>query len=320
MKKYPSIEQFRNVIRELKMNHDYQGKDANDGPIYNHISDYPVILFRGTVKLHGSNAGIVRYKDGLTQFQSREQVLGVGNDNAGFYQTHVNKNLDFLFEDIEFNDYIAIYGEWCGKGIQSGVAISQLPKMLVIFGCKVDDVWVDFKKSDPTQQIYNINDFPTFEVEVDFNHPEIAQNEFVKLTEQVESECPVGKEFGVSGIGEGIVWKAMHNDKYYSFKTKGEKHSNSKVKTIAAVDIEEVNSINEFVDFALTENRLKQGLDKLTEMGLPVDQTSTGAYLKWIVGDVLKEEGDTMVKNGLNEKKVCSALSTKARVWFFQNF
>ena len=34
MKKYPSIEQFRNVIRSVKTNHDYQGKDEKSKAIY----------------------------------------------------------------------------------------------------------------------------------------------------------------------------------------------------------------------------------------------------------------------------------------------
>ena len=54
MKKYPSIDQFRNVIRAVKTNHDYQGKDTETGePIYQHTSPYPTLTFNGTVKIHG---------------------------------------------------------------------------------------------------------------------------------------------------------------------------------------------------------------------------------------------------------------------------
>ena len=75
MIKYPSIEQFRNVIRTVKERHDYQGKSENGEPIYQHVSPYPVIKFTGTVKLHGTNAGIVLCKDGTMSFQSRERQL-----------------------------------------------------------------------------------------------------------------------------------------------------------------------------------------------------------------------------------------------------
>ena len=192
--------------------------------------------------------------------------------------------------------------------------------MFVVFGCKVDDNWIDFERFDNEQGIYNINQFPTYSIDIDFNQPELAQNKLIEMTMQVEDECPVGKYFGVSGVGEGIVFKCNYNGQQYTFKSKGEKHSASKVKTIASVNVDEINSINEFVDYVLTESRLQQGIDKLKETGKTVDQKSTGDYLKWIVGDVLKEENDTIVANQLDVKKVCSAISNKARIWYFQNF
>jgi len=76
MKKYNSIEQFRNVIRKVKENHDYQGKDESGNAIYSHTSDYPTIKFRGTVKIHGTNAAVVKYKsDERIEFQSRESSI-----------------------------------------------------------------------------------------------------------------------------------------------------------------------------------------------------------------------------------------------------
>lgn len=320
MKKFPSIEQFRNVIRSVKERHDYKGKDELEQPIYRHDEPYPVLTFTGTVKLHGTNAAVVLYKDGHIEYQSRENVLSLTKDNAGFMLNMSGKNLGFLFDGIDFDDYIAVYGEWCGQGIQKGVAISGLPKMFVVFGCKVDDNWIDFERFDNEQGIYNINQFPTYSIDIDFNQPELAQNKLIEMTIQVEDECPVGKYFGTSGVGEGIVFKCNYNDQQYTFKSKGEKHQNSRVKTIAAVDVDEINSIKEFVDYVLTESRLQQGIDKLKEAGKAVDQQSTGDYLRWAVGDVLKEENDTIIANQLDVKKVCSAISNKARIWYFQNF
>lgn len=320
MIKYPSIEQFRNVIRTVRERHDYQGKSETGEPIYQHDSPYPTIKFTGTTKLHGTNAAIVLYKDGPLRFQSRERRLTLTHDNAGFMLAMMGKQLEFLFEGISFNKSITIFGEWCGQGIQKGVAISQLPKMFVIFGCKVDDEWVRFTKSDPNQLIFNINDFPNWEIDIDFNNPELSQNQLIEWTLEVETECPVGKAFGVTGVGEGIVFSADWNGTRLAFKSKGEKHSASKVKTIAAVDVDQINSINEFVDYVLTESRLNQGMDKLKELGKEVNQKSTGDFLRWIVNDVFKEEQDTIVENQLDPKKLNSALSNKARVWFFQNF
>ena len=126
MKKYPSIEQFRNVIKKVRLLHDFSGKDENGKPVYQHLSNYPTLKFHGTVKLHGTNSAVVKYSDGHIEFQSRERVLSLEGDNAGFMTAMSNKNLDFLFDGIEFNDFIAVYGEWCGGNIQKGVAINGL--------------------------------------------------------------------------------------------------------------------------------------------------------------------------------------------------
>jgi hypothetical protein len=317
MKKFPSIEQFRSVVRTVKTQHDYQGKDENGDPIYQHLSNYPILKFQGTVKLHGTNAAVVRYKDGRTEYQSRERVLSLEQDNANFMMATMPKNLDFLFSGIEFDDYCAVYGEWCGGNIQKGVALNGLPKMFVIFGIKVDDEWVDLPswKYDNENGIYNILQFPTYEVDIDFNNPELIQNKLIEDTLAVEDECPVGKFFGVSGIGEGIVFKCVTNPNLI-FKSKGEKHSVSKVKTLNSVDVESLAGIQEFVDSVVTDNRLEQGINYLKEMGIEVHPKNTGEFLRWVVTDVLKEETDTIVANQFDMKRVKSAVTNKARVYF----
>lgn len=320
MKKYPSIEQFRNVIRTVKTRHDYQGKDDEGAPIYQHLSDYPILTFKGTVKLHGTNAGIVKYKDRI-EFQSRERVLSLEEDNAGFALFMSNKNLDFLFEGIEFNDHIAVYGEWCGGNIQKGVAVCKLPKMFVIFGYMVDDVWIDIpadKIFDKEMHIYHIDMFKTFLIDIDFNSPESVQNTLIDLTISVEEKCPVGATFGVEGIGEGIVFTCL-SDPTLKFKSKGEKHSSSKVKVLNAVDTEEIESIKEFVEYAVTESRLNQALQYLKDNNIELHQKSTGDFLSWVVKDIIKEENDTIVKNQIDLKKAKSAIAIKARQWFFNN-
>lgn len=170
-----------------------------------------------------------------------------------------------------------------------------------------------------TDDIKFIYDYKTWTIDIDFNDPQSVQNQLVEWTIEVENECPFGKAFGVSGVGEGIVWwNRMTNLK---FKTKGEKHSASKVKTlkeIAAVDIEKMNSIKELVDSALSENRLKQGLDKLGEMGLDIDVKNTGAYIKWCCQDVLKEEKDVIVASGFDVKEIMPVVSEAAKKFWFE--
>lgn len=258
---FPSVDQFRQTVREVKANHDYQDKDENGDAKYLHISPYPTIEFTGTVKLHGANAAVVLYKDGHIEYQSRERVLELQRDNLNFMLNMMGKDFSALFNQYYFAEHIAIFGEWCGQGIQKGVAISGLPKMFVIFGVNVDGQWVDIVKSDLPESVYLISDFPYYKIVIDFNSPELVQNELIKFTEEVEKQCPVGLHFGAIGIGEGIVWEGEYNDRSYWFKVKGEKHSISKAKTLASVDVEMVENINEFVDNVLTEQRLEQGIN-----------------------------------------------------------
>ena len=340
MKKYPSIEQFRNIIKTIRTNHDYQGKDSDGNAIYQHLSDYPTLTFHGTVKLHGTNAAIVLYKDSHKEYQSRERVLSLEADNAGFMLAMSNIDTSDLFSDIVFNDYIAVYGEWCGGSIQKGVALTSLPKMFVVFGIKIDDVWSDpqdyFYSSElnnsnnfdinrttinllNNNRIYFIDQFPTYDIDINFNEPETIQNKLIELTIAVEEECPVASKLGVKGIGEGIVFTTIDYPEL-KFKSKGEKHSVSKVKVLNSVNEEELNSIKEFVDYAVTENRLEQGLSYLKENNLNLDQKATGAFLSWIFNDILKEEKDVIVKNQIDLKKANGVIASKARMWFFKHF
>jgi hypothetical protein len=324
MKKFTEIEQFRNVIREVKSRHDYTGRDENDDAIYSHTSPYPTLKFKGTVKLHGTNAAIVAHMVSLDvtayEFQSRENVLSVNEDNAGFMRTMLGKNYEKLFAGIKFNESCAIYGEWCGQGIQGGVGISKLPKMFVIFAVRIDDVYQDMENFKHVQineeQIYNIMQFPSYSIDIDFNNPELVQNKLIELTMEVEKECPVARYFGIEGIGEGIVWEHIDGDERFIFKVKGEKHQNSKVKTLTTVDVEAIQNIKNFVEYAVTENRLLQGIDKMKEMHIPLDTKSTSEYLRWVYNDVIKEELDNIKANGIDEKKIGSAVSAKARIFW----
>lgn len=317
MEKYGSIEQFRNVIKAVRAFSDYKGKDEDGNSIYSHDHEYPTVNFKGTVKLHGTNASVVKYKDRPLVYQSRERELSLGADNAGFMTYMSGVDLDFLFEGIEFNEYIAVYGEWCGGNIQSGVAISNLPKMFVVFGLKVDGKWLssDSVKTKEEFRIYNINQFPTFDVQIDFNSPELTQNRLIELTLEVEEQCPVAKYFGVEGVGEGIVF-TMEGNPEFKFKSKGEKHSSSKVKVLNAVNEEELTSIKEFVEYAVTNNRLEQGLTVLKESGAEIDVKNTGAFISWVMKDILKEEEDVIIKNGFEFKKANADIAKKAREFY----
>ena len=343
--KFSDIGQFRTVISNVRHDATYIGVDDDDRPMYDNTRLSPTITFNGTVKLHGTNVGVVFNSSSDMWVQSRKNIITPAKDNAGcasfIYSVKDNFqkfDFDLRMSNPELEDKtLAFFGEWCGGNVQSNVSISGLPKMFVMFAVKVaedvddgnvintayyltNDKWKHLKSEN--NRIYNINDYDQYSIDIDFEKPEFAQSKMIEYVNSVEEECPVGKAFGrVKGedntTGEGIVWVGWHEGKRYVFKTKGEKHSTSKVKTLAAVDVEKLSSINEFVDYVVTENRLNQAIEQVfTSTSEPVEIKRTGDFLRWVINDVMKEENDTLVKNGLESKDVNRYISKKAQLWF----
>jgi hypothetical protein len=313
---FADIGQFRNCIKLVRKRAEHLGVPL------------PTVSFIGSVKLHGTNASIVFPENGVEgQYeQSRTQVIDPEHDNAGFSKwVHDNEEKFASFSGWN----MVVYGEWCGQSIRKGVAISQLPKNFIVFAVRMlengDSWWASVSTVKTTARILNLDciyNYPTWEITIDFNHPEEAQNRLVELTQAVENECPVGKAHGVSGVGEGIVWWPLphptFNVRDLEFKVKGEKHSESKVKTLAPVDVEKLNSIKELVDTILTEHRLEKKLDSLKELGLELKMKNTGAYLKLVGQDVIKEEVDTIDASGLSRKEVMGEVNKRAKSYWME--
>jgi len=315
MYKFSEIEQLRHVVKYMEYR-----KNINKD------SFYPVMNFTGTVKLHGTNAG-VRKIDGRYVPQSRERELTIEEDNHGF-AAFISKipvvQLDWLFSRIalsEYSDDLTLYGEWIGPGIQKGVAISQLPtRQWVLFGGKSDGENFDVNKDIelPEYNIYSIYRVPTYNITIDFDNPKLAIPTLEELTSQVEQSCPWGKLFGVEGVGEGIVWKSTafpwNSDMF--FKTKGEKHSQRGPKAQIAVDPEKVRSIEECVDVILGEGRLLQGLQILKAEVGDIDMDHIGKFLQWVCFDTQKEEIDVVEANDLTWKDVQKEVTKRAKQFY----
>lgn len=330
---FPSIPQYRDVIKQIQQSAKH------------HVVVTPTVTFKGSVKLHGTNAAVVLGLDGEVYAQSRERVIDPLSDNAGFATWLVQhkqwfKNiLEHLLTYTTSDEQVPqIYGEWCGGNIQKGVGLSKLPKMFVIFGVRISENaesqnWLDVNilrgiEGKP-DNVHLSTDFPTFFMNIDFNKPEQSQQALIDLTIEVEKDCPVARKFLPDTtdelIGEGVVWEAVQTEELpfsvqgLRFKTKGEKHSVSKVKVLVPVDLEKVASVDEFVEKTCTENRLKQGLVKLREMGLEATSQNTGVYLKWVMNDIFKEDMETLSESGLTTKDVTGKLSAKARLFYLSN-
>jgi len=333
---FPKIGQFRQVVKEAQLRSSYTGKDENGDPVYDHNITSPTIIFKGTVKLHGTNMGLGHTEEDGLWVQSRGNIITPEQDNMGsarYVEDHKQafneliEHVRYNNRDLKPNDAVFVFGEWAGGNIQKGVAIAQIEKAFFIFDVKV----VPEDGSEPyhlpsnylqnhDHRIYNIEDFLCYEIEIDFNRPDLVQNELSEITIAVEELCPVAKHFGFEGIGEGVVWVAQVNGHDYRFKVKGEKHSVSKVKTLAKVDTEKLNSIHEFVDFAVTENRFEQGMGIVFPDRDLVDIKKMGDIIRWVVTDIMAEEKDTLDDNNLEPKDVNKHVSKRVREMFFAEY
>ena len=81
---FPSIEQFRTVIANINRQFNFVGLDEQGEAIYDMTLPKPILTFTGTVKLHGTNAGVCFNKQAGLWVQSRENIITPEQDNAGF--------------------------------------------------------------------------------------------------------------------------------------------------------------------------------------------------------------------------------------------
>lgn len=347
--KFPHIEQLKNVLVSLK--HKYQNPvQTSDGWKFDESLPLPEIAFEGTIKLHGANCAVVLPYGEPFYCQSRETILTPNSDYKGFAQFIHAIGLEAISgivpdsikeEANENKSPIVIYGEWCGKGIQAGVAISELPRMFVVFAVKVGNRWCDTKElyyfHMPDKNIYSVylgggKDSPAlyYNVVVNFNNPNSIVDSLTEVTLEVEKECPFAKSFGISGTGEGIVWKSLYDCRTktfcggdegepWMFKTKGEKHKN--IKEAKPIQLESVVSddVLSLIPVILTEQRLNQGLDKLEEMKLELSKKSTAAFMKWVGDDIKRECRDILEKLSPKDEVYLSGIIMKqVREWFFK--
>lgn len=334
MHKYTHVEALYQVARYVK------ATNANPECPEQYKVRTPV-TFRGTVKLHGTNSGVT-FGDQLVP-QSRNRELTVENDNMGFAQfvaerKEALRDLEQMLRRvhrIDSDKELVLYGEWVGPGIQNGMATNKLPeKQWVLFGAatvaedeslEYVDILGPLQDQYLKSQIHSVYDVKTWEITVDFSSDEskeAAVAYFERVTQEVEDKCPWGERFGIEGMGEGIVWVPTgehwgNSDLYW--KSKGDKHKEVKraKRNRPSLDPEVLKSVEQFVEFSVTEARLNKGLDYLAEMGKPLEQKSTGDFLKWVGQDVKRECSTELETNDLKWKQVSKAVGDKAKGFFF---
>lgn len=113
------------------------------------------------------------------------------------------------------------------------------------------------------------------------------------------------------------MWWAAPSDEFnvdgLIFKVKGEKHSETKVKTLAEVDVEKIGNIRELVAAIVTPHRMEKKLENI-----PLDIKNTGTFIKTVTEDVKKEESDTIEASGLPVTDVMKGVAMAAKQFFME--
>lgn len=291
--KYPSIDHLKQVKYDIQ-------KIVGIGKM-------PTLQLQGTVKIHGTNGGVTVTRDEDLHVQSRNRILTENSDNAGFFKfvdscTYFDITRQNLCNQYSHLNIFTIYGEWCGGNIQKGVGVSGMEPVFIIFSVKGRET----EESDPVhipledvesahdQGIFLVTDFDQYSYELDLSSQESIEG-LEAITLKVEECCPVAKKLNPEGnlIGEGVVWTTNYSGKWFKFKHKGTKHArgggSKKVVVSNNYTPEQVTAVEEFCKEALKVDRLMQGLEYLSEMGLDTTPKNTGQYIKWVMQDIHKE-------------------------------
>ncbi|KAL8675279.1 MAG: hypothetical protein Q9168_000400 [Polycauliona sp. 1 TL-2023] len=307
-----------------------------------------IIPIVGTVKLHGAHVDWVVSRDGNIRFQSRNMLeLIVRNDNYGFaaFSNPIRDVILRLKEDllrrylqlnpeltVDLDHPVIISGEWCGQGVQKGMAVSSLPRHFVIISIRINDTWVPETEyadiHDEANGIYHIGKAGCYRLDLDTDDIDPSEATIQDIVTDVEKKCPYGLARGVTGRGEGIVWKArnhMDNPEMW-FKYKGDSnvvsHAWKTVKKCQLVKVPETAVTAQdrereyaFAVAAVTERRLEQGLEYLAETGT-ARKGGLGKFLGWVTNDILVEEKREMTEMKLVQGRLKPAIRSIAKAWY----
>lgn len=322
---WPDTENFYNVRRSVVK--------------YPHIIDGFDNTYRAKVKLHGMNAGVQVNSDGKVVATSRSMMLSIDRDTQGFAKWVAEREEQFReFKPSEPGAIAIITGEWCGPGIQKGVAVNQLPhKVLAVFAIRViaaaheefitaPAALSSLEKINGVHVIPWFNGGQVFDIDWKKSAEELQPviDNINQLVAEVEAVDPWVKQvFNIEGTGEGLVFYPGQKSsaKQFSdlaFKAKGEAHKVvARTKPVQA-DPTIVDGALSFADMVVTPARLEQGVRAINDGELVFDTSKIGQFLMWINKDVLKETQAELEASKLDQKTALKACSNKARSWYLE--
>lgn len=337
------IEVAKRPLEEQKSPEDCEtGDDDLDFRYVLKALESPVV-FRGKVKLHGSNAGVA-LEGSQIRAQSRTQFI----DRSGFGRIVFEKGNENYFRSLIDNSKhkkLTIFGEYCGAGVQKGVALSKLKnEIFAIFAIDIDsnlvvepkDIENFMTKGGTIKMPSNVFVIPwhTEPIAMDLNLGESAyQSALDDIEEQVQkidAIDPWAKEvFGIEGPGEGLVmypvslmettetvpeFSTLKRNVFsvFGFKAKGEKHRVVASKKSVSAKAQVAPGVEAFANMMCPEPRLEQGAGEVGGF----DMTKMKAFLDWVIKDVQKEGKDELEASKLEWKDVNPVITKKASTWY----
>lgn len=298
------------------------------------MNDVKKVAYRFKTKIHGTSAGIQIHPDGTLICQSRNKILTEQWDNVGFFKWVMEKQ-DY-WKSLKSDIPIIIFGEFAGKGINSGCSIHQVEKKIFcIFAIeyqnengKILDTGpssIEFKVKPNKEDIF-VLPFMDEECTLDYTDPEILKEQAEKLNtlcDKVEKCDPfVIETFGISGTGEGFVAYPVINNSYMInkldfselvFKCKGSLHKVINNKKSVQINPEIIKSFEDFSNLFLTDNRLNQIIGNI----LNFSKKDTGIFIQSVLNDVKKESVlELEESNLLWNDDLKTYLSSNIRKWF----
>ena len=296
---WPKIQSLANVIPEA------------------HRQGLPAMTYRMKVKLHGTNAAVQHLPGGELVAQSRTRIITPDDDNAGF-AAYVMEHADFYRSVVP--EGWAVFGEWCGQGIQAGMALNKLDhKVFAVFGATPavdadEREWV----VDPdalTQMLGpRVHVIPWYlePFKVDFANPMAATMRMEAIIAEVEARDPwVADVFGVEGLGEGVVLYPEVGGPELWWKAKGAKHREKQTKNVLGL-LEIEMSAQEFINAFVTPARLAHACEACGVSGERLPR-HLGLLIPWMLNDIQSESTLELKEPGLEWKHVAKVIPARVR-------
>jgi hypothetical protein len=159
---------------------------------------------------------------------------------------------------------------------------------------------------------------------MDVDDPKSFIHRATMVTLEVEKECPFAKSFGLSGVGEGIVWKAAHplgSDSRFWFKTKGPLHritNTDALKKSVAIRGSNKTKAKSFAEAAVTVQRLEQAWDYLGEMEIKRNKAGLSEFNRWLNNDVEVEEKKAIADLDVNKHTLRKEIQWIGKAYYFK--